>query len=508
MKKMFIRLSALLVLPIWFLASASLAQDNGPIHMPLPKGAEAYGAIDGKHLWQYVVEQAKIATDYRDKGNQFWGHIDGTSADDESAQWLLGKYRQIGLADAHAQPIQYLRPQFRPRPWTVTLSGAGKTIKLDSAQPAYNSAGTNGPVDLELVYIGLGSEADFAGKDVRGKAVLLAKEQGDFNWDRYHNFDPDLITRVMSHGPAAIFGFDFRGGNHHIQAYPTTATVPTFDLGTEDGKAARDLIAASAGTPPRLKFNLDVEWAANQKSWLVWGTLPGASDETIYVVAHRDGWFEGSGDNASGVATLLGLAEHFAKIPQAQRKRTLIFIGTDGHHQAGTYGQTWLAANRAKFFSKTALMINAEHPAEALPHQYYGGYTTAIVPNEWYAGGDSRPQLQKLAADAFRDFGVPVYGKPSKTGAGGDMGTYRGFLPGVAVESNDFPAMHTDMDSPEAVSWVGLEAMTRAYARLIDDVNKLPLSDLQRPEDASAIRPIDPLFCAAWIADSAKSCPP
>jgi len=51
----------------------------------------------------------------------------------------------------------------------------------------------------------------------------------------------------------------------------------------------------------------------------VWGSLPGTTDESIVIVAHRDGWFEGANDNGTGVATMLGLAEYFAKIPQAQR---------------------------------------------------------------------------------------------------------------------------------------------------------------------------------------------
>jgi hypothetical protein len=33
------------------------------------------------------------------------------------------------------------------------------------------------------------------------------------------------------------------------------------------------------------------------------------------------------------------------------------------------------------------------------------------------------------------------------------------------------------------VPWTGLEATTRAYARIIDEVNKLPLSAFQRPEE-------------------------
>jgi hypothetical protein len=42
---------------------------------------------------------------------------------------------------------------------------------------------------------------------------------------------------------------------------------------------------------------------------------------------------------------------------------------------------------------------------------------------------------------------------------------------------------HSDGETPETVPWTGLEAITRAYAKIIDDVNDLDLKDLQRPED-------------------------
>jgi hypothetical protein len=213
---------------------------------------------------------------------------------------------------------------------------------------------------------------------------------------------------------------------------------------------------------------------------------------------------------------MLGLAEHYAKIPKSRRRRTIVFIGTDGHHDAGTFGETWLVANRAKFFSKTALLINAEHPAEVMRHgvhavrDHYAGSTTAVIPNEWYAGGKSRPQLTKMAGDAFREFGVPVWEKSDDERlGGGDMVEFSWFVPGVVVESNDYDNMHTEADSPETVAWTGLQAMTRAYAKIIDEVNKMPLKDLQRPEDASRARQSSDLArCQAWIQDSTNNCEP
>ena len=259
-------------------------------------------------------------------------------------------------------------------------------MPISSAQPAYGSPATDGKeLDLRIVYVGLGSEADFAGRDVRGKAVLLVKVPAS-----YQAGPADILKRAEDHGAAAILSTDLRGGNYSAQSYRAYTHVPTFNLGTKDGEAIRDHDRQrSAGAAPHIKIRLDANWVSDQKSYLVWGTLPGATDETIYVMAHRDGFFDAAGDNASGVASMLGLAEYFAKIPKSQRRRTIIFIGTDGHHQVkpGGFGREWLVANRTKLFSKTALMINDEHPAEVMTHGGTAGSTTAGVPLEWYAGG-------------------------------------------------------------------------------------------------------------------------
>src|SRR5262249_59400617 len=104
------------------------------------------------------------------------------------------------------------------------------------------------------------------------------------------------------------------------QFYPVGSSVPTFSLGLKDGMAIRDLIGASrGGAAPRVKIRLDVKMVPNLKTSAVWGSLPGTSDESIYVIAHRDGWFEGAVDNGSGVAPMMGLAEYFAQNPNAPR---------------------------------------------------------------------------------------------------------------------------------------------------------------------------------------------
>ena len=124
----------------------------------------------------------------------------------------------------------------------------------------------------------------------------------------------------------------------------------------------------------------------------------------------------------------------------------------------------------------------------------------------------SRPELGKITADAFHEFGVPVWTHPSERPPGGDLGRFYWFVPGVVAQSNDFVNMHTTGDTPDIVPWTGLEAATRAYAKIIDAVNRLPLKDLQRPATADPNAPgtqegyLSLANCSAWVSDPSNNC--
>ncbi len=72
---------------------------------PLAPGDQAYAAINGEHLMGYVKELIGIAERYRDQGHQYWGRITGTSADAETAKWLMDKLRAVGVSDVHSQDL-------------------------------------------------------------------------------------------------------------------------------------------------------------------------------------------------------------------------------------------------------------------------------------------------------------------------------------------------------------------------------------------------------------------
>ncbi|MET0215116.1 MAG: hypothetical protein ABW292_19045, partial [Vicinamibacterales bacterium] len=190
-------------------ASPDLADDS-LLRWPLPAGAEKFAAIDGKRMHRDVVAQAMISRRYRDAGHpKFWGRIIGTSSDTESAEWLAARFRDAGLSEVRIQPFD-LAPQWMPQSWEVSVTSGGKTLKMESAQPNYSSVATPpAGLDLEGVYVGLGSEADYVGKDVRGKAVFVFTQVGlqlGQDWTA-------LAKRADAKGAAAYIEVDMLPGN-------------------------------------------------------------------------------------------------------------------------------------------------------------------------------------------------------------------------------------------------------------------------------------------------------
>jgi peptidase M28-like protein len=458
----------------------------GPVEPPHHRAAEvgwrlapseqAYAAIDGAHLKTYVSELTAMARRYRDNGHpQYWGRIIGTAADAENAEWMMQKFRQIGLTDVHEQSFD-LPPQWMPKAWSVTLSAGGKTLAIDTAQPTYQAVGTPpGGVDLEAVYVGMGSEADLKlARDVRGKAVFFYSTD---TASRHAPIADNAIRRIGERGAAAILVIQGIPGNERTQFYPVNSPVPTFSTGLKDGLSARDLIAdaTAAGAPPRVKITLEIDRTAGLKTGTVWGTLPGTTDEQVMVIAHRDGWFEGANDNASGVATMIGLAEYFAKIPKAQRRRAIVFAGTTGHHNSSAESGTWFAAH-PEVFDKTALLINCEHTGGVQTGPGNIRLSNAVAAFNWYGTGDRLAGILVRAMDAF---GVPSFPQ-SAPSPPGEIGRYYRFAPSIQIINGGY-VWHSDQETDDTISNSGLAAVTRAYAKVVADTDAIDLKEMRQP---------------------------
>jgi len=98
---------------------------------------------------------------FRDDGHpQYWGRIIGSSSDAQSAEWLVQKFRSIGLTDVRVQSLPIATPVWEPvQPWEIAATSGNERLPLVSAQPVYESvAAPAGALELEVVYAGTGSE--------------------------------------------------------------------------------------------------------------------------------------------------------------------------------------------------------------------------------------------------------------------------------------------------------------------------------------------------------------
>jgi hypothetical protein len=97
------------------------------------------------------------------------------------------------------------------------------------------------------------------------------------------------------------------------------------------GKVIRDLIGAGQSVKLRMKLTVDMKDGLTSSN--VWGTLPGTTDENIMILAHQDGYYEASLDNASGQSVMMTLLDYFSQIPKEQRRRSITFVATASNNQ-------------------------------------------------------------------------------------------------------------------------------------------------------------------------------
>jgi hypothetical protein len=453
--------------------------DASYIRMPLPPTEQQYGRIDGNHLRQIVDEITAVSRKSRDDGELMWGRVAGTKYDDMVESLVESRFKQIGLTNVHRQYFD-LPPQSFPTKVDFAATGGGKTLRFATVQPMIPLVATPaGGIDADAVWVGLGTEGDFAGRDVRGKVVVIQSMPmpGVVAHSAAYNGSG---KRAAERGAAAVIVNVAIPGNYQVAAYFGSA-LPSFSIGTEDMTALQRMMFAG---PVRIQTRLDVEQRSGLRDASVWGELPGSSDEDILVMAHHDAYFEGALDNGSGMAVMIGLAEYFSKVPREQRRRTIKFVTTSGHH-AGSLGTAWMHDNRSTFLAKTALAINCEHVA--VTQAYFDRMSPTmhmsdnIDARRWWVNGSGK--LATIALNAYRLFGVTIYDTMDPTTTA-DMSAIDRDVPSIQlIESAVY--YHTDHDTTAVVPAPGLAAVARAYAKIIDQVNTLDRSALA-PDPAKA----------------------
>jgi hypothetical protein len=436
---------------------------------PLTPEQKAYAVIDGARMKQHVVNLAKIALGDRDAGHKWWGRLPGTTADREGMAYMTREFERLGLTVEH---FPYVLPEdWRPTDFTASYKTAdGKTIDLATVFPVADTKAT-GPQGImaEAVWVGIGSGADFLGRDVRGKAVVIYSTfvpggRSHSASDRAGLFNAN--TRAVQLGAAVVVNVMAVPGNGQFQPEGGLRNVPQFTLSQDEGFALKDRL--DAGEKIIMNFRLVVPELRNLKTEYTIATLPGASDEQIVVMTHTDGYFQAATDNAAGMASALEIARFYAAKAQKERPRTMKFIQfPDHHHGEVARGQH---IDKTYPWNKVAVKLTMEHPSQTLLYMYNNDLTptNAIGAFRWNALGSA--QFERMVFETLREFGVSVYGLED----GPKNGNYA-----PSFHIIEHVIYHTSLDVPELVPASGLERTTRAFAAALDRANKMTMKELR-----------------------------
>jgi hypothetical protein len=453
-------------------AGKLILPDDAYLRWPLPPGEEAYAHVDGLKMKGQIPEITAISRKSRDDGNQFWGRIAGTPYDRMIQDWVAGQFKAIGLEQVRRQELD-MSPLWYPSSWQASLVAGDAVTPLKTTFPITGTVGTGGKmIEAPAIWLGLGTLADFRDRDVRGKAVLLYSNPTPGGRDHFARWSGSMMRANSAGAAMVLIVMDIPGDITTEPEAGAGTTVPTLTISMKEGTAIREAI--EAGKDVTLRLRADIERKTGLKTANVWGVLPGATDENILIMAHTDAMFDGALDNASGIVMLLEIARHYAALPQEQRRRTITFVTTPDHHHGAT-GIKWINQNMRDFLDKTALIVNCEHPSQTQTYRLGSGLMTSTTTSarRWFVGGSEA--LRRVVLSSMKEFGVAVYARPEGR-PGGELQHIYMRAPSFHVIDHIF--YHSDADTADLVPAWGIEAVTRAYLKIVDTANKMEIGEL------------------------------
>ncbi len=258
----------------------------------------------------------------------------GSHGFQEKMRWILQKAREAGLEDVRL--IDHL--PYRGTAWSV------KSAELWMLQPerrrltshadvpvAIANYSRSGTWEGELVDVGAGtSDADYEGKEVRGKIVLVSGSASaamrEAVWERgalgvvYYNAQrgldyPDQVAYIsISPDPPAgkqntfAFSISYRMGLELKQRLARRTAPAAIPGAAGEGTLEGEKIV--------LRAEVDAEFHPEPKNWIVEGWIRGTKyrDQQIVLTAHAQEEKYSANDDNSGCANLLEIARAWTRL--------------------------------------------------------------------------------------------------------------------------------------------------------------------------------------------------
>ena len=470
---------------------------RGPRPVTLPPDEPVVSELEADTIHADLEQLVAIARDSRAASEigtgQLWGRISGFPSGVKTANWAADEFRRAGIGNVKLQAITQdaNASLWLPVSWQVKVlgdsafgAGSGDVV-LESAMPLAPSEIPGGSLTAPLVSVGNGSSVLLERLEVKGKiAVQSVVPQAHMVFERDR-----VVPRaqaLMKRGAVAVVNLMRQPGNELARDF-SNCGGPCVNIGGHDGHFVEQVFerAAALGVVDKLRATITLKsdvrrgLTAQNAVAVIRGS---ASDESIVLNAHYDGWFEGAGDNADGLAVLVALARHFAR-PEQRPQRTVVFVASAGHHTPGINGPRAFVAANPTLAANAVMMVNIEHVAQRnfSPSRNVArdGYREAIADagEAPITAGitNGSPFLDSLIDQGVLRYSVNFVSDRSRMQSG-ETGGYAGIKGARLTIMQAPPLYHTTGETLSAISRPGLERIARFFAYFVKEVDRAPAS--------------------------------
>jgi len=355
------RRAATLLLPLacCALAASLRAQIPQPKTTPLApppaagcSAAEASCEEAAAKILPIVMGPSPMESNLRRLTDEVGGRVTGSPQMKKAIEWAVAAFRAAGI-DVHTEkytlPVSWGEGDTR----LEVLSASPFPVRLVST--GWSPPTPAGGVEARVLYLGDGTDADFArAGSIKGALLLLRSDIGTRWEDLFTEYfrPPAIIAKAVEGGAAGIL---WMGARERLLLYRHTNSldglldkIPQAVVARED--AMRLARLAAAGNL-RVRFNMPNKVGGPIEQENVIGEIRGREkpDEAVIISAHLDSWELGTGALDDGCnAALVIEAARSIKATGLVPRRTIRFILFSGEEQGAVGSREYVKAHRAE----------------------------------------------------------------------------------------------------------------------------------------------------------------
>jgi carboxypeptidase Q len=290
------------------------------------------GMMDS-HAFQYLTELS----------DDIGARVTGTPAERKAEEWGVAKMKAIGLENVPAEKYQIWRGWTRGTAEAVLLTPVRHKLHVDAmgwtgSTPSGGAEGDVVPVNLFDLDNEIKNIARLKGK------VALVVTKGESNKEFIQLFAQfgDFLRAASPAGIVAVVGGQGGGKSSGmnlthtgILGFDADFDVPVLSMTAEDQGQLERFVAR--GITPLVRFNVQNTFTNGPAETAnVVGEIRGREhpEQILVVGGHLDSWdlAQGTTDNGSGTATVLGAADAIMRSGERPR-RTIRFVLFTGEEQ-------------------------------------------------------------------------------------------------------------------------------------------------------------------------------